>query len=93
MPHHKSAVKRMRTSKRDRDRNVAIRSEIKSLLKKMTEEPGNREVMNTTMSELDRAVRKGVLKKAIANRRKSRLARAANRSSAGPAKPATSKKS
>ena len=92
MPHHKSAVKRMRTSKRDRDRNVAIRSEIKTLLKKMTEEPANTDVMKMTISELDRAVRKGVLKKAIANRRKSRLALAANRASSAPAK-ATSKKS
>jgi len=82
MPHHKSAIKRMRTSKRDRTRNIDVRSELKSSLKKMTEEPTNKEAMNLTVSQLDRAVKKGVLKKALANRRKSRLALAANRAGA-----------
>ncbi len=79
MPHHKSAVKRMRTSKRDRTKNIAVRSELKTLLKKMTEAPTDKDVMRMTVSELDRAVKKGVVKKAVANRRKSRLAKAANR--------------
>jgi ribosomal protein S20 len=79
MPHHKSAIKRMRTSKRDRTKNIAVRSELKTLLKKMVEKPTDKEVMRMTVSQLDRAVKKGVLKKAVANRRKSRLALAANR--------------
>jgi len=83
MPHHKSAVKRMRTTKRDRAKNVAVRSELKSLLKKMVDQPTNKDVMRMTVSELDRAVKKGVIKKAVANRRKSRMARAANRVAAG----------
>jgi small subunit ribosomal protein S20 len=82
MPHHKSAVKRMRTSKRDRTKNIAVRSELKTLLKKMSEKPADKDVMRMTVSELDRAVKKGVLKKAVANRRKSRLALAANRTTA-----------
>lgn len=79
MPHHKSAVKRMRTTKRDRTRNTAVRSELKTLLKRMADKPSDKEVMRLTVSELDRAVKKGVVKKAVANRRKSRLAKAANR--------------
>lgn len=79
MPHHKSAVKRMRTTKRDHTKNVNVRTELKSQLKKSSEEPKNNEVMRDTVSLLDRAVKKGVLKKAVANRRKSRLALAANR--------------
>ena len=79
MPHHKSAVKRMRTTKRDRTKNVDVRSELKSLLKRTVEEPKNKELMRDTISRLDRAVKKGVLKKAVANRRKSRLALLANR--------------
>ncbi|HYJ32506.1 MAG TPA: 30S ribosomal protein S20 [Candidatus Binatia bacterium] len=82
MPHHKSAVKRMRTSKRDRTKNIAVRSELKTLLKRMSDQPTNTDVMKLTVSELDRAVKKGVLKKAVANRRKSRLAKAANRATA-----------
>lgn len=89
MPHHKSAVKRMRTSKRDRARNVAVRSELKTLLKRMAEKPADKDVMRLTVSELDRAVKKGVIKKAVANRRKSRMALAANR--AGGAKATTKK--
>lgn len=84
MPHHKSAVKRMRTSKRDRTKNIAVRSELKTLLKRMADQPTNQDVMKATVSELDRAVKKGVIKKAVANRRKSRLARAANRAGAAP---------
>ena len=79
MPHHKSAVKRMRTTKRDRTKNINVRTELKSNLKKAAEEPKNKDLMRETVSLLDRAVKKGVLKKAVANRRKSRLALAANR--------------
>jgi small subunit ribosomal protein S20 len=82
MPHHKSAVKRMRTTKRDRTKNIAVRSELKTLLKRMSDQPTNTDVMKATVSELDRAVKKGVIKKAVANRRKSRLAKAANRATA-----------
>ena len=80
MPHHKSAVKRMRTAKRDRIRNTSIKSEIKSLLKKIHETPTNKEVARLTVSKLDRAVRKGIIPKTVANRRKSRLALMINRS-------------
>ena len=82
MPHHKSAVKRMRTTKRDRTKNINVRSGLKSLLKQTVEEPKNTELMRETVSQLDRAVKKGVLKKAVANRRKSRLALLANRTAA-----------
>jgi len=82
MPHHKSAVKRMRTTKRDRTKNIDVRSGLKSLLKRTVEEPKNTELMRETVSQLDRAVKKGVLKKAVANRRKSRLALLSNRTAA-----------
>jgi small subunit ribosomal protein S20 len=79
MPQHKSAAKRMKTSKRDQLRNAGVKSELKTILKKATEESGNASVMNFAASRLDRAVRKGVIPKAVANRRKSRLARLRNR--------------
>ena len=82
MPHHKSAEKRMRTSKKARIRNSSVKSEIKTYLKKMQEEPANEAVARETVSKLDRAVRKGVIPKAVANRRKSRLAKAINRTRA-----------
>ena len=79
MPHHKSAVKRIRTSGRDRNRNIAVKSELKTLLKRANETPADKEVMRSTISKLDRAVRKGVIPKGVANRRKSRLALMVNR--------------
>jgi ribosomal protein S20 len=72
----------MRTTKRDRTKNIDVRSGLKSLLKRTVEEPKNTELMRETVSQLDRAVKKGVLKKAVANRRKSRLALLSNRTAA-----------
>lgn len=79
MPHHKSAVKRIRTTKRDNAKNTAARSELKTLMKKLSEAPTDKELASKAASLLDRAVKRGVIKKAVANRRKSRLALAANR--------------
>lgn len=80
MPRHKSAVKRVSTNMRDQKRNLAVKSELKTLLKKAKEEPGNKALMDSVASKLDRAVKKGVLHKTVANRRKSRLALMVNRS-------------
>ena len=80
MPRHKSAEKRVSTNLRDQKKNLAVKSELKTLLKLAKQEPGNKEVMANMVSKLDRAVKKGVIHKAVANRRKSRLARLANRS-------------
>jgi len=79
MPRHKSAVKRVHTNLRDQKRNLAVKAELKTLLKKARQEPGNKALMTSVTSKLDRAVRKGILHKTVANRRKSRLARMVNR--------------
>ena len=80
MPRHKSAVKRVSTNLRDQERNLAVKSELKTLLRKARQEPGNAALMKSVVAKLDRAVRKGVLHKTVANRRKSRLALMVNRS-------------
>jgi small subunit ribosomal protein S20 len=79
MPHHKSAVKRIRTAKKSKDRNISVKTEIKTWLKKVAETPKDKEVARMTVSKIDRAVRKGVIPKSVANRRKSRLALMINR--------------
>lgn len=79
MPRHKSAVKRVHTNLRDQKRNLEVKSELKTLLKKARQEPGNEALLRSVTAKLDRAVRKGVLPKTVANRRKSRLARMVNR--------------
>jgi small subunit ribosomal protein S20 len=80
MPRHKSAVKRVSTNLRDQKRNLSVKSELKTLLKRAKEEPANAALMSDVASKLDRAVKRGVLHKAVANRRKSRLALMVNRS-------------
>jgi small subunit ribosomal protein S20 len=80
MPRHKSAVKRVSTNLRDQERNLAVKSELKTLLRRARQEPGNAALMKSVVAKLDRAVRKGVLHKTVANRRKSRLALMVNRS-------------
>jgi len=85
MPRHKSAEKRVHTNLRDQKRNLAVKSELKTLLKRVQQEPGNKEVMRTVVSKLDRAVKKGVLPKSVADRRKSRLARMVNRTATAKA--------
>jgi small subunit ribosomal protein S20 len=79
MPRHKSAVKRVSTNLRDQKRNLAVKSELKTLLKRARQEPGNAALMKSVASKLDRAVKKGVLPKTVANRRKSRIAKMVNR--------------
>ncbi len=76
MPRHKSAKKRMITNSRDNDRNRAALAQVRSALRaaRAGDEKGPA-VQARVSSVLDRAVRKGVLKKATANRHKSRIAR------------------
>ncbi len=82
MPHHKSAVKRMRTNERDRKRNVAVKSQVRSATRKVREEAkseGAGELLKNAHSVLDNAARKGVVHRNTANRMKSRLAKAVGR--------------
>ncbi|MDM7915774.1 MAG: 30S ribosomal protein S20 [Candidatus Eisenbacteria bacterium] len=88
MPHHKSAIKRMKTNERDRKRSQAVKSEVRSAIRKVRETAAGEKAAETfrkTQSILDNAVRKGVLHKNTVNRRKSRLAKLITRSQAAPA--------
>jgi small subunit ribosomal protein S20 len=79
MPHHKSAVKRLRTAETSRRRNVAIKSVLRKQLKRQRAAGAEgAELLPETHATLDRAVRKGVIPKARAARLKSRTARKAN---------------
>lgn len=83
MPHHKSAEKRMRTSERDRKKNIAVKSVVRSAVRKLREGSTNdqaSELLRTAHSVLDNAARKGVIHKKTADRRKSRLAKLVQRS-------------
>jgi len=80
----KSAIKRAEIAERNRQRNVATKSEIKTRVKRASEAvtagedaPKTVELVKTAISKLDRAARKGVIHKNAAARRKSRLVKAA----------------
>ncbi len=83
MPHHKSAAKRLKTNETSRQRNQAVKSVVRKQLKAQRAANGDeaQASLPATYSELDVAVRKGVLPKSRASRLKSRLARQAQKSS------------
>jgi small subunit ribosomal protein S20 len=85
MANTKSAIKRIRIEKKRRERNHAIKSKVRTFVTKARkaidtapEEPTTAEAIRQAMSQLDRAVTKGVLHRNNAARRKSRLAHRLN---------------
>ena len=76
MPIIKSAVKRMRQTAKRRERNVGIKKDIKGAVKAFVAEPSAKN-LSKAQSELDKAVKKGLIKKNTAARRKASLAAAA----------------
>jgi small subunit ribosomal protein S20 len=83
MPNKKSAEKRMRSNVAKAERNRAVKSRVRTLEKKYRTlvAEGNQaeatQVLSSTVSALDKAVKKGVLHRSTVNRKKSRLAKAA----------------
>ena len=79
MPNHKSAKKRVRQTEKRRDVNRSsksnLRTQIKKLRSALTAIDGNlsKELLNPTVSSIDKAVNKGILHKNTAARYKSRL--------------------
>ena len=84
MPHHASAKKRMKTNARDRARNKAVKSDIRRQTQTLTKALGSEDAakaLTEAHASLDKAAKKGVIPKARANRKKSRLAKAVARAS------------
>ncbi|MBZ4682629.1 MAG: rpsT [Fusobacteriales bacterium] len=84
MAHSKSAKKRVVIAERNRVRNQAIKSRVKTMVKKvlLAVEAKDAEAAKAALAvaykELDKAVTKGVLKKQTVSRKKSRLAAKVN---------------
>jgi small subunit ribosomal protein S20 len=86
MANTKSAIKRVRVEEKRRVRNHAIKSRVRTFVTKARKAieaaPGEADTIETlrlAMSELDKAVTKGVLHRNNAARRKSRLAQRLNK--------------
>ena len=84
MAHSKSSKKRVYIGERNRIRNQAIKSRVKTFVKKVlvAVDANNVDEAQTALSvaykELDKAVTKGILKKNTVSRKKSRLAAKVN---------------
>ena len=76
MPIIKSAIKRARQATKRRERNVVIKKGIKGAVKAFLTKP-NAKNLSAAQSELDNAVKKGLLKKNTAARRKANLSKVA----------------
>ena len=85
MPNTKSAARRMRNSATRHARNQAVQSRLKTLVKRFLAAAGAAKkeeavgALRVVTSALDKAVKAGVVHRATANRRKSRLALRLNR--------------
>ena len=81
MANIKSQIKRIRTNEKRRQRNLAVKSELKTLVRKTREavEAGDKEAaieaLCVASRKLDKAVSKGVIHRNQAANRKSKLAR------------------
>jgi len=84
MPNHKSAEKRDRQNVKRREVNRSNRSELRTQIKKLrTALTGNdkkqsQELLQPTVSLIDKAVNKGIIHKNTAARHKSRLTKHVN---------------
>lgn len=79
MPNTKSAERRMRSSARKQSRNASVKSQLNTLERKYLTliNAGKKDdaaaALRNVSSAFDKAVKKGVVHKATANRKKSRL--------------------
>ncbi len=81
MPRLKSAIKRVKTSERNRVHNVAIKTEVKTLIKKVADNvskkdsKGALEAAKEAFACIDRATTKNIYHLNNAARKKSRISR------------------
>lgn len=83
MPNIKSAKKRVRVTEANTLRNKAIKSELKTVLKKANaaienNDANKAELVKVAVKKIDQAQAKGIMHKNCANRKKSQLATRVN---------------
>ena len=88
MPNIKSVIKDVKKSRERHERNVAVKSKIKTFVKKAKgaiadgDAAVTQQAVSAVTSVIDKAAEKGIIHKNAAARRKSRIMRAANKASA-----------
>jgi small subunit ribosomal protein S20 len=84
MPNIKSAIKRVKTNEARRAQNAAVKSEMRTAVKKVEALVSSNDIDNAKVafvaasSKLDKAARKGLIHKNVASRQKARLANKLN---------------
>ena len=78
MPIIKSAIKRAKQTLKRRERNIGIKKDVKTAVKAFIAAPSAK-TLATAQSEIDTAVKKGLIKKNTAARRKSALSKIAKK--------------
>lgn len=93
MPIIKSAIKRAKQTVKRRERNVSVKRDVKEAVKAFIAKP-TAAALSKAQSELDTAVKKGLLNKNTAARRKANLSKAAKAAGVklAPAKKTTAAK-
>ena len=88
MPNIKSVIKDVKKSRERHARNIAVKSKIKTFVKKAKATIGEGDAeakvkaVSAATSVIDKAAEKGIIHKNAAARRKSRLMRASNKAQA-----------
>jgi ribosomal protein S20 len=78
MPIIKSAIKRAKQTLKRRERNIGIKKDVKTAVKAFIAAPSAK-TLAAAQSEIDTAVKKGLIKKNTAARRKSALSKIAKK--------------
>jgi len=83
LPNRPSAMKHLRADERKRKRNMQVRSAMRTVVKNAEEailanDSNAEELFRLAVKQIDKTASKGVIKKAKANRKKSRLAKKLN---------------
>ncbi len=86
MPNIKSAIKRVRVTKKKNLRNRMIKTAMRTSVKKfdvaVAANSADQQLFSATSASIDKAASKGVIHKNAANRKKSRLAKRLNKAAA-----------
>ena len=84
MPNIKSVIKDVKRSRERHERNIAVKSKIKTIVKKARAATGDevKQAVSAATSVIDKAAEKGIIHKNAAARRKSRLMKATNKAPA-----------
>lgn len=81
MPQHKSAIKRVRQNTKRRDQNRVLRSQMRTLFKKVlktTDKKEAEEAFKEATAYIDRMVTKGILHRNNAGNKKAQMAKHVN---------------